>query len=268
MRFCVLGSGSKGNATFVESGRTRLLIDAGFSGKEIEQRLSAINVAAQSLSAILITHEHGDHVKGAAILSRRYRIPILVNDATLAAAGEVLGNPYSRFSFFTGHTFEFQDFHIHPYRISHDAADPVGFLLHDGRLSLGYCTDTGVASKLMQHRLSDCHGLVLECNHDPLLLRNGPYPPALQQRVRGKTGHLANGEAATFLSSILHEGLEHVVLSHISETNNLPEMAEEAVHQVLSGVRREKGEGFPVPAISLAHQDRVGELVLLCGREG
>jgi len=265
MRFCVLGSGSKGNATFVESGQTRLLIDAGFSGKEIERRLTEIGVAAETLSCILITHEHGDHIKGAAILSRRFRLPVFVNEATLAAAGPVLANLPQGLAFVTGQTFIFQDFQIHPYAISHDAADPVGFLLGNGRLFMGYCTDTGQVSHLMRHRLSNCHGLVLECNHDPDLLRNGPYPPALQQRVRGKTGHLANAEAATFLSEILHDGLEHVVLSHLSETNNRPHLAEAAMTEVIETLRGRRGM-CPVPAISLAHQDRVGEVITLGGR--
>lgn len=265
MRFCVLGSGSKGNATFVESGQTRLLIDAGFSGKEIEHRLAAIGVGAETLSGLLITHEHGDHIKGAAILSRRYHLPVFINEPTLAAAGPVLHNLPQCQPFVTGQTFVFQDFQIHPYAISHDAADPVGFLLNNGRLLMGYCTDTGVVSKLMQHRLSNCHGLVLECNHDPELLRNGPYPPALQQRVRGKTGHLANGEAAGFLREILHDNLEHVVLSHISETNNRPHLAQEAMAAVLETLRAQRGS-CPVPTISLARQDRVGEVVTLGSR--
>jgi phosphoribosyl 1,2-cyclic phosphodiesterase len=266
LRFCVLGSGSKGNATFVESGQTRLLIDAGFSGKEIERRLAEIGVEPQTLSAILITHEHGDHVKGAAILARRFRLPVFINEATLAATGSVLDNLPQCQPFVTGETFVFQDFQIHPFAISHDAADPVGFLLNNGRLLMGYCTDTGVVSKLMQHRLSSCHGLVLEANHDPELLRNGPYPPSLQQRVRGKTGHLANAEAAGFLSDILHDGLEHVVLSHLSETNNLPHLAEEAMAVVLQTLRDQRGEDCPAPVISLAHQDRVGEVVTLGSR--
>ncbi len=265
MRFCVLGSGSKGNATFVESGQTRILIDAGFSGKEIERRLAEIGVGAESLSALLITHEHGDHVKGAAILSRRFRLPVFVNGATLAAAGPVFDNLPQCLAFVTGQTFLFQDFQIHPFALSHDAADPVGFLLNNGRLFMGYCTDTGQVSRLMQHRLSNCHGLVLECTHDPDLLRNGPYPPSLQQRVRGKTGHLANVEAAGFLREILHDGLEHVVLSHLSETNNRPHLAQEAVAAVLETLRVQRGT-CPVPAISLAHQDRVGEVVILGGR--
>jgi phosphoribosyl 1,2-cyclic phosphodiesterase len=268
MRFCVLGSGSKGNATFVETGETRLLIDAGFSGKEIERRLAEIGVEPESLSAILITHEHGDHVKGAAILARRFRLPVFINEPTLAAAGPVLDNLPHCQPFVTGETFVFQDFQIHPFAISHDAADPVGFLLNNGRLLMGYCTDTGVVSKLMQHRLSSCHGLVLEANHDPELLRNGPYPPSLQQRVRGKTGHLANSEAAEFLCEILHDGLEHVVLSHLSETNNLPHLAEEAMAAALAILRHQRGEGCSTPAISIAHQDRVGEVIVLGARTG
>ncbi|MHB1183902.1 MAG: MBL fold metallo-hydrolase [Desulfobulbia bacterium] len=267
MRFCVLGSGSKGNATFVESGQTRLLIDAGFSGKEIEHRLTGIGVGAETLSGILITHEHTDHIKGAAILSRRFRLPVFINEATLAAAGTVLDKLSQCQPFVTGETFVFQDFQIHPYAISHDTADPVGFLLNNGRALMGYCTDTGVVSKLMHHRLSNCHGLVLECNHDPELLRNGPYPPSLQQRVRGKSGHLANEDAAGFLSDILHDGLEHVVLSHLSETNNRPHLAENAMNAMLEALRQQRG-ACPVPVISLAHQDRVGEVVTLRGSAG
>ncbi|MFZ5775680.1 MAG: MBL fold metallo-hydrolase [Thermodesulfobacteriota bacterium] len=266
MRFCVLGSGSKGNATFVEAGDTRLLIDAGFSGREIERRLAEIGVEAGSLAGILITHEHGDHIKGAAVLSRRYGLPVLVNDATLAAAGEILADLPRRHAFVTGDTFLFRDIKVHPYRVSHDAADPVGFLLGHGRLTLGYCTDTGTVSKLMRHRLSACHGLVLEANHDPELLRSGPYPPALQQRVRGKSGHLANHDAAEFLSSILHDGLEHVVLSHISETNNRAEIAQSVVAAMLAEIRALRGDDCVLPAVSLAHQDRVGELVWLGNR--
>lgn len=267
MRFCVLGGGSKGNSTFVEAGQTRLLIDAGFSGKEIERRLLAIGVEAQSLSAILITHEHGDHVRGAAILARRFQLPVFVNQATLAAAGPLLANLPHCQVFVTGQAFVFNEFQIHPFAVSHDVADPVGFLLSSGSLRLGYCTDTGVVSKLMCHRLSGCHGLVLECNHDPELLKNGPYPPALQQRVRGKSGHLANEEAASFLSEIIHDGLEHVVLSHLSAANNQPHLAEAAIIAALETLRAQRGACL-VPAISLAHQDRAGEVVTIGGRAG
>lgn len=269
MRFCVLGSGSRGNATFVETGRTRLLIDAGFSGKEIEKRLAAIEVEAATLDGILITHEHGDHIKGAAILSRRYQLPVLANNATLAAAGEVMTKLHALHEFTTGTSFAFKDFTIHPYRISHDAADPVGFILTGGsQVSMGYCTDTGVVSRLMQHRLAGCHGLVLECNHDLELLRTGPYPLPLQQRVRSKIGHLANEDAASFLREILSEDLQHVVLSHISETNNRPDLAHATVQAMLDEIRSRTGESALLPNLSLAYQDRVGELVTLTRGRG
>jgi len=263
MRFCVLGGGSKGNATYVEAGETRLLIDAGFSGKEIERRLLAIDVDPASLHAICLTHEHIDHIRGAAILSRRYHVPVVVNRATLAAAGSVLDNLVEAVFFETGATIAFRDLHLHPFAISHDAADPVGFLCRANTLTLGYCTDTGVASRLISHRLSGCHGLVLECNHDIEMLANGPYPPPLKQRVRGKSGHLANVEAAILLRGLLHDQLQHVVLSHLSETNNTPQLARAAVAAMLAAAAEENA---PVPAVSLACQDEPGEVVLL--REG
>ncbi|HIJ77714.1 MAG: MBL fold metallo-hydrolase [Desulfobulbaceae bacterium] len=268
MRFCVLGSGSKGNSTFVEAGQTRVLIDAGFSGKEIERRLAAIKVEAASLTAILITHEHSDHTRGAAILSRRFKLPILVNALTRAASGETLGKPHALQEFVTGASFTCGELAIHPFRLSHDAADPVGFVVSCGLTSMGYCTDTGVVSRLMHHRLATCNGLVLESNHDPEMLRNGPYPLYLQQRVRSKEGHLANEEAAQFLGEIMHQGLEHVVLSHLSETNNKPELADAVVKAVVAHHCRAENSGWSGPVISVAAQDQVGEVITLAGGDG
>ena len=265
MRFCVLGSGSKGNSTYIEAGNTRILIDAGFSGIEVERRLGAIGVDAASLSAILITHEHSDHIRGAAILSRKHHLPVFVSPKTCEAAGKVFAKLFAGIDFCAGTSFVFQNLHIHPFSVSHDAADPVGFIVSDGQWSVGYCTDTGTVFRLMAHRLHGCHGLVLECNHDPDMLKNGPYPPALQQRIRSKSGHLANGEAASFLTTILHEGLEHVVLSHLSGTNNDPELAHQAIVEALQRFQDEGGEPCRVPRITVASQDRVGELVTFTG---
>ncbi len=261
MRFCVLASGSKGNATFVESGTTRLLIDAGLSGKAIEARLAAIGVDPATLAAILVTHEHQDHVCGVGVLSRRFNLPVFANQATIAAAGKGLAKLAACHPFATGTTFSFQDLVIHPFAISHDAAEPVGFILDDGCCLLGYCTDTGTVSHLMRHRLARCHGLILESNHDPLLLKTGPYSEALKQRVRSNVGHLTNREAAELIAALRHEAFQHVVLAHISETNNRPEQVWETVREVLPDACGEQGRGLP--AISLAWQDRVGELVAL-----
>ncbi|RJX31146.1 MAG: MBL fold metallo-hydrolase [Desulfurivibrio sp.] len=257
MQFCVLGSGSKGNATYVAARGRALLIDSGFSAVEIERRLAAIGVEAVSLAAILLTHAHSDHIKGAAVLARKYRLPIYANQGTLAAAAKSLGAVPAIFEFQTGTSFSLHDFHIHPFAVCHDCVDPVGFVIENGSCSLGYCTDTGMVSRLIRHRLTGCNGLVIECNHDPDLLKSGPYPLHLQQRVRSSQGHLANEEAARFVADLLHDGLQHVVLAHLSETNNHPDLALAAVAAALrSGNELTTG-------ISLAWQDRAGELITL-----
>lgn len=235
LRFCVLGSGSKGNATYVEAGGTRLLIDAGFSGRELEARLAALGVEAAELSAILISHEHSDHLRGAAVLARRYHLPLYLNGATCRAAGPDLTKKTIINEFATGSAFLCGNIQVHPFAVSHDAAEPVGFLLKAGGRLLGHCTDLGAVSRLVATRLRGCDALVLECNHDPEMLQAGPYPPALKQRVRSRHGHLANHEAAALLADLLHAGLRHVVLSHLSETNNTPELAEAAVKAAFNG---------------------------------
>ena len=258
MQFCVLGSGSRGNATYVRSGETSLLVDAGFSGVEIERRLAAIDVPPESLSAIVLTHEHGDHIKGAAILARKYQLPVYTNIGTLAGGKKVLKKLPSWNEFSTGASFDLGGLNIHPFAISHDTIDPVGFIFTDSSSSLGYCTDTGMVTRLLSHRLSGCNGLVIECNHDPVMLQNGPYPPHLKQRVFSKQGHLANEDAAHFICSLLHADLQHVVLAHLSETNNDPTLAYETVTSIV----QEKTNGKS-PEISLSWQDRPGDFVSL-----
>jgi phosphoribosyl 1,2-cyclic phosphodiesterase len=233
MQFSVLGSGSKGNATYIATPRTAILIDCGFSGVEIERRLESIGKNLQSISAILLTHEHNDHIRGVGILSRRGKLPVYANSGTIEAGGDNLKNLHHHFEFQTGTSFRINELTIHPFSISHDTRDPVGFVVSNDTCSIGYCTDTGKVTKLMHHRLGGCHGLILESNHDPELLRNGPYPAFLKQRVAGKAGHLANFEAARFLEELIHDGLEHVVLAHLSETNNLPERAYETARGIL-----------------------------------
>ena len=184
MKFCVLGSGSKGNATYLESGGTSILIDAGMSGVEMQKRLATIGVELSAIDAILVTHEHNDHVQGVGVLSRRARIPVYANTATLTAASKIVNKLFSYNEFETGVSFTVNDLEIHPFSISHDAEDPVGFRISDGSFSFGYCTDTGKVSRLMHHRLASCQALVLESNHDIEMLQNGTYPPYLKQRIR------------------------------------------------------------------------------------
>ena len=263
MRFSVLGSGSKGNATYLKSGETRILIDAGMSGIELQRRLSTIGVELSEIDAILVTHEHNDHVHGVGVLSRRVKIPVHANPATFSAASKNVRKLFSYKEFETGESFQIRNLEIHPFAISHDAQDPVGFRISDGRVSFGYCTDTGKVSQLIRHRLASCKGLVLESNHDVEMLQNGTYPPYLKQRIRSSQGHLDNEVAASFLKELLHEKLEHVVLAHLSEENNDPKIAYHAAIAVLGKSSKCKEMNL---RISVADQYCAGELICLSNR--
>jgi phosphoribosyl 1,2-cyclic phosphodiesterase len=231
MRFSVLGSGSRGNSVYIESGKTGILIDAGFSGKEIDTRLKLIGRDLSNVCALCITHEHNDHVRGIGVLSRRCNIPAYSNCGTFSAGEKQIGKPFSREEFETGDLLQIGDLQVRSFQVSHDAADPVGYVVSDGKVSIGYCTDTGKVSHLMCRRLAECNGLILEFNHNLQMLKNGPYPLPLQQRVRSSRGHLCNEDAAVFLADLIGNHLRTVVLAHLSETNNTPELAKEAVMQ-------------------------------------
>lgn len=254
MKFCVLGSGSRGNCTFIEHGETRLLIDAGFSGKEVARRLALINRSPEQLSAIIVTHEHGDHVSGVGVLSRRFKLPVYANPATHQAAAKRMGKLSALREFLTGQRFGLGDLEIHPFAISHDTVDPVGFVVGSGEHIVGYCTDTGRLTKLMAHLLGKCHGLILEANHDPQMLKEGPYPLSLKQRVQSNMGHLANEDAASFACELVGGGLQVLVLAHLSETNNHPDLARQAMEKKLVN--------HPArPELLLAMQDGPGPLI-------
>jgi phosphoribosyl 1,2-cyclic phosphodiesterase len=263
MRFCVLGSGSRGNATYLQSGATSILIDAGMSGKELQKRLTAIGVELSAIDAILVTHEHNDHIQSVGVLSRRAKIPVYANSATFAAASKTVNELFSYNEFETGGPFHCRNLEIHPFSISHDTEDPVGFRISDGNVSLGYCTDTGKVSQLMLHRLASCQALVLESNHDIEMLQNGSYPPYLKQRIRSSQGHLDNAQSATFLRDLAHEKLQHVVLAHLSEENNHPEIA---LHAAAEALHNSPYCRDTAVRISVASQGCVGELVCLSGR--
>lgn len=254
MKFSVLGSGSKGNCTLIESGSTRILIDAGFSGKEINRRLALVNRSPQDLSAILITHEHGDHISGVGVMSRRCNLPVYANAATHQAVEKRVKKLYQRSEFATGTGFALDDLHIHPFRISHDTADPVGFLVSDGECAVAYCTDTGKITTLIRQRLRTCQALILESNYDPEMLLNGPYPMHIKQRVRSNQGHLANNDAARFLVELSDSTVQHLVLAHLSETNNHPDLVTAQVQQRL-------GHRSPNFRLELARQDQPGRFI-------
>lgn len=225
MRFSVLGSGSRGNCVYVESGKSAILIDTGFSGKETAARLQQIGRDIDDLDALFVTHEHHDHIGGVGVVSRRCGLPVYANNPTFSMGEKKLGKLHERCEFDVGETLTMRDFQVRSFSISHDAAEPVGYIISDGKVSLGYCTDIGKVTGLVQRHLRGCNGLVLEFNHDLEMLKSGPYPLHLQQRVKSSHGHLANSDAAAFLKKLFHERLDHVVLAHLSETNNDPSLA-------------------------------------------
>lgn len=224
IRFCLLASGSKGNAIYIQNGKRALLVDCGISGVELMRRLEAAGLAPESIEAVVLTHEHRDHSSGAGIMGRKLRVPVLATDATFTAAPG-LGKVRRR-AIKAGSAFEAAGLSITPFSTPHDAADPVGLVFSQGACRLGLCTDLGWATRLVCARLAGCQGLILESNHDPRQLADGPYPEWLKQRVRSRHGHLSNAQGAELLRSLHHPDLEQVVLAHLSETNNTPDLAE------------------------------------------
>ncbi len=254
MNFAVLGSGSRGNCVYIEScdRGTAVLIDAGFSGRQTSLRLEQVGRELSRVEAIFLTHEHNDHIGGAGVLSRRLSIPVYGNRGTLKSARAKTGRLHRAVPFVTGDRIDFGGLQLHSFRISHDTADPVGYVVSDGESSLGCLTDTGRTSHLMATRLATCNALILEFNHDLKMLKNGPYPLPLQQRIRSNRGHLCNVDAAEFLLKVQGEELRHLVLAHLSEKNNLPRLAREAAVAVMKhGV-----------TLHVAHQEQ--PLPLIC----
>jgi len=233
MKISLLASGSKGNALLVCSGRTRLLIDAGLSARELCRRLEAVGVAPESLDAVLVTHEHVDHVRGLGPLSRRFALPVHMHHAATTTLADAQ-RPARLCEFAVGCELDFGDLAVRPFPVTHDASAPVGFTICGANGKLGVATDLGIATRLVAEELRGCRGLVLESNHDEEMLRDGPYPWPLKQRVRGQHGHLSNRDSAALLETLCWTGLEAICLAHLSETNNLPQLAEAAARAVLS----------------------------------
>ena len=229
---CTLASGSKGNSTYISDGTTSVLIDAGLSGTEIERRLNSRNLTAGTLDGIVVSHEHSDHIKAVGVLSRRYELPVYINQKAKNALKQ-LGKIQELRTFECGSTFQINNLIIHPFSISHDAADPVGFTIGQNGTKIGIATDLGIATSMVKEHLKSCSLLILESNHDADMLANGPYPWPLKQRIKSRTGHLSNADTRNLLQQLQHDKLEHVILAHLSETNNTPQKAYEEVAKAL-----------------------------------
>ncbi|MGB1880210.1 MAG: MBL fold metallo-hydrolase [Gammaproteobacteria bacterium] len=224
MRFATLGSGSRGNATVVEHQGRALLIDCGLSLKQIERRCQAIALDLRSLVGILITHEHDDHVGGAATLARKYQIPLFMSAGTRLAAADKLERAGPVNQVHPEKTFRLGDFTACPVLVPHDAREPCQYVIEAGGARLGILTDIGHCSSHVQQQYSGLEGLVLEFNHDPELLRNSAYPAMLQERIAGNHGHLSNQQAEAILGSFDLSRLRQFTAAHLSEKTNDPDL--------------------------------------------
>jgi phosphoribosyl 1,2-cyclic phosphodiesterase len=232
-RFAFLGSGSEGNALVVQVGKTCVLMDCGFNLTESISRLARLGLKPESLSGIVVTHEHGDHIAGVARMAKHYALPVWLTHGTLRAQFKSLGklpdvteiNPHSSFSI--------GELQVQPYPVPHDAAEPVQYVFGDGPKRLGVLTDVGSSTPHIEQTLNGCSALVLECNHDAQLLAEGDYPVSLKQRVGGRFGHLNNRAAADLLSKLDNSKLQHIVAAHLSRKNNTPALAIKALSGAL-----------------------------------
>ena len=263
MYFCPLYSGSSGNALFCQYGGTRLLIDAGKSGKTIEDALVSIGADIRTISGVLITHEHSDHIAGAGVLARRFRLPLYATAETWKAMEEKIGKvpPEQRHEFYAGQEFWLGDIGVSPFSIPHDAADPVGYRLWGGSVSISTATDLGHFSQDVFDHIRGSDLVLLESNHDPAMLRANPhYSPALKSRILGDRGHLSNEACAAALLHLAYAGTRHVILGHLSGENNLPALARRVSAGMLEREGIRPGEDL---FLQVALRDEVGQVYTL-----
>ncbi|UCZ53221.1 MBL fold metallo-hydrolase [Bacillus shivajii] len=235
LRLSVLASGSTGNAIYVETDDQKLLIDAGLSGKKIEECFEKVNVSPKDLDGILVTHEHSDHIKGVGILARRYNLPIYANDKTWKAMESKLGTVTldQKFHFEIGETKAFGQLDVETFGVSHDAAEPMFFTFHHGGRKLSIVTDTGYVSERIKGITKDSNAFVFESNHDMDMLRMGKYPWNIKRRILGDEGHVSNVDAGLALADILTDKPASVYLAHLSLDNNMKDLAKMTVQQTL-----------------------------------
>jgi phosphoribosyl 1,2-cyclic phosphodiesterase len=256
VKVAVLGSGSGGNSVLVCAGDTHVLIDAGFSARALADRLESVGVGAHAIDAIVVTHDHRDHTKGVGVFARRHSTPIHMTHGTRRACADLLSGDEEVVPYGPGRPFQVGRLRVEPFLVVHDAADPAGITVVDegSGLRMGIATDLGRPTAQTRHALSACDLLVLEANHDEVLLHTGPYPSSVKRRIASSHGHLSNQAAARLATELLHPRLAAVVLAHLSEECNRPILAERVVGDAL----RKKGW---TGHIEVATQDRPTRLL-------
>lgn len=258
MEISVLGSGSRGNATVIRCGADVILIDAGFSGRKLAEKMAAVGVDPAAISAILVTHEHDDHVSGLRVFAKRHgQVPTYANALTAERLALQDKAPETLKVFSNGSAFRIGPFSIEAFSVSHDAVDPVGFSIAANGHRVALCTDLGVIGKMVPVRLQEHDLLVLESNHDPDLLRASGRPLSLQQRILSRRGHLSNAHCAQLMQQTVCGRTRHLIMAHLSEEANCPDLVARTARQTLSGLRRADIN------LVIAKQDQVCEPICL-----
>lgn len=259
MEFCSIYSGSSGNCLYVGSEETRILVDAGLTGKRIQDGMKEAGIAPDTIDAILITHEHSDHIKAAGILSRRFNLPIYASDGTWEAMERFIGpiKPENIKTFSNYEPFEVGDMTVVPYEIPHDAAQPCGYSIIQGKSKVSIATDIGHITDTVKKSICDSDLILLESNHDVEMLKVGPYPYNLKLRILSNEGHLSNENAGKLICEIFNSKIKKVMLGHLSHTNNYPELALRTVLSVLEMNGIQDGRDLDV---GIAHRDKVGRM--------
>lgn len=250
--FCPLASGSKGNCLYLGTAQTKVLIDLGLSVKATTQRLAQIGITPAEIDAILITHEHIDHVRGLDVWSSKWNTPILANGDTAKALLATTKRKLPLKIFSTGESFQWSDLRVHPFSIQHDAVDPVAFTFQIDSLKLGVCADLGLATSLVIHQLQKCDFLYIEANHEPSMVHASARPLVYKQRVLSRQGHLSNEACARLIEAIYHPDLKHIYLAHLSSECNSPDLALQMIQAKLNQLQSQA-------TLCLALQDRISE---------
>lgn len=233
--FSVLASGSTGNAFFISTDKERILVDAGVSGKEMDRLLSEVNINPQDLTKILVTHEHSDHIKGLGIIARKYDLPIYANEKTWKAMEGGIGKIKldQKFVFHLEETKTFGDIDVESFGVSHDAAEPMFFTFHNNGKKVALVTDLGYVSERIKKTVEDADAYIFESNHDVSMLRMGRYPWNIKRRILGDTGHVSNDDCALALSEIIGNKTKRIYLAHLSQDNNMKDLARMSVENFL-----------------------------------
>ncbi len=257
VEFCTLVSGSSGNSTYIGTKHTRILIDAGVSGKKLEEGLAELKLTGEDIDGLFITHEHLDHIKGAGVFSRRFHVPIYATYETWLAMEDTLGKiaPSNRRYVYLGENCLINDICVNPFSIPHDAADPVGFNVFAEGKKVTLATDIGHITEEIRERIAKSEILLLEANHDVDMLQKGGYPWHLKKRILSDVGHLSNETAGEFLSSVVDGKMKHVFLGHLSQENNEPHLAFDTVDQILQKHKIKVGKHFKM---DMAYRHTIG----------